>query len=371
MELFDKNDYSKKKTITLTLTESCNLKCIYCYEKHKKNCSMSFETAKKILKNEIEKNKDKKTIIIDFFGGEPFLEFELIKQIYEWTKENYHDMGILFFATTNGTLVHGEIKEWLKERRNFVCGLSLDGTKEMHDFNRTNSFDLIDKDFFLKQYSNQAVKMTVSSESLKTLADGVIYCHSLGFNVHCNLAYGIDWSSTENVTILERELKKLIEFYLEHNDIQPCPMLSMFVIPQSNDIPYVKKWCGAGTMMSTYDINGKAYPCQFFMPVSVGEEKAECSNQIKFLDKQPINDLDEKCRTCPAVTGCPTCYGANYCATGDIYKKDENMCKLTKIMMRASAYFQAQLWKRGLLKLDIIEEQMLLRSISYLQKLEY
>lgn len=69
--------------------------------------------------------------------------------------------------------------------------------------------------------------MTVSRETLPALADGVIDLHRKGFIVSCNLAYDIDWSSHENEKILERELDKLIEFYLANPEIEPCSMLEM------------------------------------------------------------------------------------------------------------------------------------------------
>ena len=70
----------EQKTVSLTLTEDCNLNCIYCYEKHNKNRVMSIDTAKEILDKELTVEDGTKEVYIDLFGGEPFLEFELIKK---------------------------------------------------------------------------------------------------------------------------------------------------------------------------------------------------------------------------------------------------------------------------------------------------
>ena len=66
------------------------------------------------------------------------------------------------------------------------------------------------------------VKMTISRETLPTMAEGVIYAHKRGFEVSCNLAYGIDWSDPDNVAILDRELHKLIDFYIANPQITPA-----------------------------------------------------------------------------------------------------------------------------------------------------
>lgn len=359
------------KTVTLTLTECCNLKCRYCYEEHKTLRTMTWETAKMILDKELNQKDYSEAINFELFGGEPFLQFELIKKIVEYLKTNKAKKPFRLFVTTNGTLVHGEIQEWLKQNRYAIqCGLSLDGTKEMHDINRDNSFDKIDLDFFVKTYPEQPIKMTISKESLPFLSDGVKFCHKLGFLINCNLAYGIDWSNEENASILEKELKKLIDFYIENPEIKPCSILDSdikMVAYDSNNIK-TRKWCGTGTHMHTYDVDGEVYPCQFFTPLSAGKELSEKSKCLKFCEEIPDDFLDEKCRDCIVKMICPTCYGSNYISTGDLYHKDDSMCKLTKITMLARSYFRALQLEKGQIKLPTNEEQALVRSILKIQE---
>lgn len=359
------------KTVTLTLTQSCNLKCSYCYEENKSPQVMSFKIAKEIIDKEMYADDNSSIINFDLFGGEPFLAYEQIKDIVTYLTAMKAPKAFRIFASTNGTLVHGEIQEWLKKYKCiFICGLSLDGNREMHNLNRDNSFDKIDLKFFANTYPLQPVKMTISKETIGNLYEGVKFCHDQGFNVNCNLAYGIDWADETNIAILERELNKLIVYYLHHPDIKPCSMLEMDIkmagIPQAKTT--VRKWCGAGTHMHTYDIDGNMYPCQFFMPLSAGNEKAEAAKKLRFQEEVPDSLLDEKCRNCVIKTICPSCYGANFINSGSLYHKDDNMCKLTKIIMLARSLFKAEQLNQGQLKLHENEEQALIRSIINIQE---
>ena len=192
----------KSKNITLVLTHRCNLDCVYCYEHHKNSSVMSAELAKSIVDKELTMNDGVSMVEFDFFGGEPLLEFDTVKEVVEYTIKKEYDKDYIFFITTNGVLLDDERKKWLKEHTDALqIGLSLDGTKEMHDINRNRSFDKIDLDFFRDTYPEESVKMTVSKETLPKLAEGVMFCHDKGFDVSCNLAYGIDWDNKENQEI--------------------------------------------------------------------------------------------------------------------------------------------------------------------------
>ena len=344
-----------ERSITLTLTENCNLSCIYCYEEHRAGRKMWYDTACSILDQEFSQLTAGDFLTIDFFGGEPFLEFELIKQIVSHVEERdtsgTYVTPYRFFATTNGTLIHGDIQEWLKRRRNFFLGLSLDGTKQMHDLNRSGSFEKIDLDFFVAQYPNQPIKMTISEQTLPSLAEGVIYAHEKGFDIACNLAYGLDWSTPRHKKQLGEQLELLIEFYLRHPSLKRASILdreiSYIGYAGAPEEETIGKWCGAGTAMRTYDVDGKLYPCQFFMPMSCGEEKAANAHAIRFKDRIHVMDIEAKCRECVVKTMCPTCYGSNYAATGDIYKKDDGLCILEKIIFYANACFLLRAWGAG------------------------
>ncbi len=360
----------KLRIVTITLTQNCNLSCNYCYEHNKSAKSMDFQTAKQIIDYELSVATDDEKIEFDLFGGEPFLEFELIKQITEYVCSVKGTHQCQVFATTNGTLVHGDVQEWLKNHLCcFVCGLSLDGTREMHNINRSNSYDDIDWQFFKEMYPEQDVKMTISKETLPDLAEGVIDMHNKGFLVSCNLAYQIDWSDEENVDILDRELHKLIDYYLEHPEVEPCSMLEMGFSNVAYFDDEAVRFCGAGKYMRSYDVDGEVYPCQFFMPLSVGIEKAQKAKKIEF-PKDIIQDelLDEKCRDCVIKSVCPNCFGSNYASTGNIYSRDDNMCKLTKITLKARSYFRAKQWEMGQLSGTEDEINAILNAVVKIQE---
>lgn len=358
------------RTVMITLTENCNLSCSYCYEHNKTISAMNFETAKKIIDEEL-KSCTVENIEFDLFGGEPFLNFKLIQQIDTYLKEvvSNYNIKIVIFASTNGTLIHGEMQKWLEQRKDyFICGLSFDGTNVMQDINRSNSSSLIDLDFFKSTYPNQTVKMTVSVETLHNLSEGVIFLHNKGFEVICNLAYNIDWSDYSNKSVLEYELHKLIEYYLYNPDVKVCSMLDA---PISNvavnyeNRKYVS-YCGAGVGTVAYDVLGNKYPCHFFMPLSIGDKK---TSGLKFFGQNiPENMIEDKCKKCSVQVLCPTCYGANYAATGDMFKHDDNYCKLTKIIIKARSYFKARQWELGQLNLSSDEETLLLKSIQIIQE---
>lgn len=351
------------KFITLTLTNQCNLSCSYCYERSKNELTMSFETAVAILESELNSNEPYSFLQIELFGGEPFLEFDNIRRIVGYLKSRRFKKQYLLTLTTNGTLVHDEIQEWLVANKDIVsCGLSLDGTSEMHNLNRSDSFDKIDLDFFSKNYPDRPIKMTISKKTLGSLCEGVIFCHSRGFSVFCNLAYGENWDESDN-DILARELSKLIDFYLSHPGIVPCSMLFDKFSQILVEGEAIKPWCSAGTKTTAYSCDGAKYPCQYFMPLSGGSQ-----DSVPVLKQMiPISDLDQKCRGCVILRACPTCYGYNYQTYGDIHRRDEGICAMTKTIIKARSYLVAELWKAGYLNSSEQEEQALLRAIVKIQ----
>lgn len=363
------NGNKNMRYVTFIVTQNCNLQCTYCYEHNKTKQSFNVALAKKIIQKELSIKDNYTEICFDFFGGEPFLEFEKIREIVDFFKTKKFDKKVYFFAGTNGTLITKEIQEWLLENRDiFQIALSLDGTREMHNQNRSNSYDKIPIDFFAKQFKYLSVKATISPQTIDTLANGVIHLHNLGFkNISCNLAVGVDWSNENYAKILERELNKLIEFYLDNPSISPCNLLDYKIgnAAHPNDGKAIK-FCGAGTRTKVYDIDGKVYPCQYFLPLTIGDRAKEPIN-VKFTDVIDIKDMDIKCQNCVAVNICPSCYGSNYQETGNIHKKDKDFCKLQKVILLANSYFKAKQWELNQLLLDDYSEQELLKGIIQIQ----
>jgi len=334
------------RTIMLLLTEDCNLRCTYCYENHCKHREMTVDTAIKIIEDEM-KNSDCDDLILDFFGGEPFLKFDVMKEVCEYVWARKWPKTYMFNASTNGTLIHGKIKDWLQENRHrFNCGISFDGNKYMQDINRCFSFDKIDLDFFAENWPEQTVKMTISPASLPQLAEGIVFLHEKKFRVSCNLAYGPDWSDKRLEGILSEELKKLVGYYCAHPEIEPCSMLNhdMVLVGQTDFEKNLHQYCGSGIYMSAYACDGEKYPCHMFMPIALGQKDWRKIDFKKEFSAQLIN---EECRLCTARNFCSSCAGFNFMASGDIHHKNTMTCNLDKLTFAATAGLAFMKFKRG------------------------
>jgi len=327
-----------KKHISLSITERCNLNCIYCFEKSKKAQSMSFETAIKVLTYELENSPGFDEISCDFMGGEPFLEFELIKNVCEYFWATQTPKKISFYTTTNGTLVHNEIKEWLRcNKDRFSCMLSLDGCEESHNINRSNSYAKIDIPFFLEMWPNMKVKGITSQKTLSNLYNNVVFLHELGFKkVEMKLAYGFDWSDASLCKLLEAELAKLTKYYTIHHDIVPCSLLNVDFTQVNEEGKSVKKWCNAGVNTVSYDMDGKLYPCRYFQDLV--KAKHITNEEIWKYDYNLIQDtLSGGCTKCLLRDLCRTCYAYNYENSHDFGTKGLENCRITRITISAAA----------------------------------
>lgn len=327
------------KAVMLVLTDACNLSCRYCYENKGSN-RMSLTEAKKILDSEIKNSMDQ-SIRVFFFGGEPFLLFETMSQIYDYLAETYQGYDISYAITTNGTLVHGEIQSWLQEHADsFQITLSMDGTSQMHNRNRLyadgrGSFDQIDIDFFRRTFPDCVVKMTIGPDTIQDFAEGIIYIENQGFICKANFASGVDFDLEKNRAVILQNLMRLVDYY-SGNDRPLCYMLDLHLESILRPLDEKLRYCSAGTKRHCYYAgDGSWYPCQGLMPMAVGHRGFAGET---FQDSCIRND--SLCRTCRWVRICHTCYAMNYSATGDVYKPDPQICYMNRLCMITSARIQ-------------------------------
>ena len=152
-EIIENNLSLSRQQLILCSTEQCNLRCEYCiyydtkYQGKTPLKKMEFETAKKAISEFLENSENSPRRCISFYGGEPLMNFELIKKCVEFVEEQnlLHDMD--FTMTTNGLLLNREKADFLYQHR-FIVSVSIDGPKEIHNRYRTNtnikdSFDTI------------------------------------------------------------------------------------------------------------------------------------------------------------------------------------------------------------------------------------
>lgn len=352
----------------LLLTEECNLNCVYCYEHYKRNRKMNFNLAKEILDKFYSATNPGDTALIEVFGGEPFINFELMKSIDAYIADVYSDRKTFFETTTNGTLVHGDIQNWLYERRNrYIVSLSLDGTKEMHNRNRPflsgkGSYDSIDLEFFLNTWPKCQAKLTMSQFTLPTLADGIINLHQLGFTADATLSTGIDWNYADNEAVLVRELEKLVDFYIANPNLELCTMLNFDLRLIFAKLNKNLRFCGAGEMTVCFDLEGNNYPCQGFAPISLGER----AKKFKDYDISKFDLTRENpCYDCRFFFLCANCYSANLATTGCCHLVDINLCYSYRLCILASAKIQFErIRKKGLISKD---DRLILKAISVIQ----
>ena len=331
----EQDSYSTSFSPTLCVTHRCNLSCVYCYQRNKDNGIMSIDVAKKCIDDIFNHIPDNTKIIeISFIGGEPLLEMDLIKDIYSYTKTYYSDERLVFFATTNGTTLSEDDKVWFYEhRKDFVLGLSLDGTPQTHNVNRTNSYDKIDIPFFVNTWPKQGPKMTISKHSIRNLAQDIIHIHEQGFvNINgVNFAEGdFDWESEDTLNVLAEQLHILLDYYTEHSDINLDQMFGKHIefCASGGDR---HKSCGIGTRTLFYDIDGKRYPCSFITPMTFTDEDLEAISKVDFYNNSIF--IDEECsRDCYLFPVCGTCSGANYLVNKSFNNRIKSRCKMNKLI---------------------------------------
>lgn len=339
------------KVIMLILTHSCNLKCTYCYEHQKRDASkvMKLETAKRIIEEGIASALGGyyNRVVIHFMGGEPFLRFGVIKEICEWSDSKNWPIDVALSATTNGTLLY-EHKEWLQEHANtFKVVLSADGDKGMQDKNRFNSYGIIDFDFYTTTWPDGKVKMTISPNTVKDVAKGVISLHEKGIKrIEGNLALGPDikWEY-EHLKEYRNELRKLVMYYLDHPELCPTSMLNVDVSRILHNDSW-KKRCSCGVELICYDTDGKPYPCHLFSPITLTEEELRAyeDSNIDFSDDNKF--ADGKCEKCAIRRCCHRCYGMNYIYTGSVASAPSVFCSVSQIEFFASCSLLYQRLRR-------------------------
>jgi sulfatase maturation enzyme AslB (radical SAM superfamily) len=311
---------------------------------------MSFETARTAIDWIFAHVPDYADgVEIGFIGGEPLLEFPLMRRVFEYVCGNKPAVPHIFFATTNGTLLTDEMKVWFTGHKDcFWLGLSLDGTKETHDRNRSNSFDKIDIDFFLRTWPEQDIKMTLSEYSLGRFAGDVKYLHSLGFKEidGVNLAEGsFDWGKDEYIRLLIPQLAELVEFYVENDHLTPNQMFNK-KLDTCEGKKERKKWCGIGVGTPFFDVDGKRYPCSFITPMTFPQNELDDILQTDFTNDEIF--IDDDCfNNCYIYPVCPCCSGADYMVNKTFKKRAKSKCRIQKLIALFNADMQAKLIQKN------------------------
>lgn len=220
--------------ITFIVTADCNLRCKYCYISHKSGGNkMNFETAKKFIDYIFTDQSIKKqeAVVLDFIGGEPLLEVDLIDKICDYFKVEAFKRNSSWYwnyrinTCTNGVNYSSEkVQEFIKKNYGKIyVSITLDGTKEKHDMQRvfpdgSGSYDIIRKnvDLWLTQFAGNT-KVTFASDDLPLLKDSIIQLWNDGImDVSANVVFEDVWKEGDD-KVFEEQLMQLADYIIENN----------------------------------------------------------------------------------------------------------------------------------------------------------
>ena len=328
-------DYKARKTVVkalcLHIAHDCNLACRYCFaeegEYHGRRALMSFEVGKKALDFLIQNSGSRRNLEVDFFGGEPLMNWQVVKDLvaYGREQEKIYNKNFRFTLTTNGVLLNEEVMEFCnREMANVV--LSIDGRKEVHDFMRPfrkgkGSYDLIFPKF--KQFAesrgqkNYYVRGTFTHHNLD-FSEDVMHLADEGFeqiSVEPVVA-----PAEEPYALQEADLPKIFEEYdklaveMVKREKEGRGFTFFHYMLDLTGGPCVYKrlsGCGSGTEYLAVTPWGDLYPCHQF----VGIEKYLMGNVDEGVTKPEIVD-EFKCCNVYTKEKCQKCFAKFYCSGG-------------------------------------------------------
>ena len=341
----DKYPFKNPRVCKLIVTYGCNLNCKYCFEAFKTNAPakrMSLEVAQKIITDEIEaiqNGGEFDGLMLSLFGGEPLLQFDMIRDLCEWLWQSDIQIPYAISLTTNGTLLNREKQEWFKHNKNRITlSVSIDGESDMNSANRGVTLEKIPISFIHETWPEQAFKMTVAPNTVENYADNFITLTQQGYRLEGSHASGIDWPE-DKIEIYKQQLVKIAEFYLQNPSCEPN---AFFLRPFAEQlIEKSDTFCGAGHHMVAYDYSGKPFPCHMFTPIVWGRDILDEIKDIDFL--HPLADQrDEECLNCPLNKCCSTCIAYNFIERGDVSLRDKRACGLQKAEAQVLSAFQVQ-----------------------------
>lgn len=365
----------KTRKCTLLITYSCNLNCIYCYERYKSSDpkkTMSFDTATRIIQQEIglmQSSKKFELVEFNFFGGEPLLQFPLIRSLVEWAEAEHLTDKCYFTATSNGTLVSTEIMNWCTQHKtHFALGLSVDGIDEIQRLNRGCDIEKIPIEFAQRTWPERPFKMTISRQSLPTFAQNVLGLQNSGYELISSLADGAVAWTDEDAAEYGRQLRFLAEFYLSHQQKKPMHLFlrSLPKLLDGYEKPQHKR-CGVGDYTIAYDIDGTPYPCIALTPIVT---RSFMNNPSIDFISSPLDFQDPDCNKCILRNECPTCYGQNFIHRKAFALRDHNCCKMYKTELQVVAQMQIDYLRQANNPLNAMQQQRLQAAEQILKMLD-
>lgn len=319
------------KALCLHIAHTCNLNCSYCFASqgkyHGERALMSFEVGKRALDFLIENSGTRRNLEVDFFGGEPLMNFDVVKKLVEYARSIEKEKGknFRFTLTTNGVLVDDDVIDFAnKEMSNVV--LSLDGRKEVHDRYRVDyqgrgSYDTIVPKFqkFVKARGgkNYYMRGTFTHANPDFLED-IKTMLNLGFTELSMepvvAAEGDEAALTEeDKPVVMKQYEELAELMLKR-DKEGKPFTFYHYMIDLAGGPCIYKrisGCGSGTEYMAVTPWGDLYPCHQF----VGDEKFKLGDIWHGVENKEIQNEFASCNVY-ARSECRDCWARLYCSGG-------------------------------------------------------
>ena len=344
-------------SLTLCLTHNCNLRCRYCYAGRKWQHSMSFETARQGMDLAIAEAKLMDGAVdLAFFGGEPLLEWDLLRRCHDYMQEHgpTTPAPVRYGLTTNMTLLTPDKLEWLLER-NYKLGLSIDGSPAMHDVNRRFASGRGSHAAVLPalEWVNAhpalrcEVICVVTPSNVHLLAEGVRWLHEhFRGRINLNLDYWNEWTDAQFAT-LEEQYTQVMQLALAtwREGSRPL-MLGNFedkVLAHLHEREEDCIHCRVGEREFAVSVDGNIFPCSrlvgegdnpaiTFGHVSSGIDRARQHWLIATRgNRTPACKLCTLRRRCTNTCGC-----SNYAASGHWDQVSPFLCQSEQLIIRTA-----------------------------------
>ncbi len=371
------------RSVTIQVTDSCNLRCTYCYQINKHENYISLEDAKKFIDmilagdNEYCPVESSLGFTLEFIGGEPFLAIDLVSEITHYTIMRLYELNhpwlykFRISFSSNGTLYfEPKVQEYLRRYHRFVClGISIDGNKELHDKCRvfpdgTGSYDkaIAAVKHYREHFGQEAhTKMTLAPANVAYTFEAVKGLVENGYHeINLNCVFEEGWTKAD-ARVLYYQLKQIADYMIE-NKLYNEDGLYISRFEQHNYQPMDpednKNFCGGLGSMIAINHTGKIYPCIRYMDSSLGTEVPEVvigdlTTGIMKNDKyaalvEEMQSQDrrkqstDECFYCPIASGCAWCSGYCYQYYKGFGKRTTFICDTHKAEALACAYY----WNR-------------------------
>lgn len=365
---------------TLAITQRCDLACDYCYI-HKKNAVMPLLTARKILDFVFSSVPESEKLEIGFFGGEPLLEFNLIRDITSLIQDHlcYDPEKVTISITTNGTIFSKEISDFIQEKNLVLC-ISCDGPPVVQDRYRhfpdgRGSSTIVESNIrqALKLFPMVPVNAVYSPGNLNSLPDVVEYLASLGIkNIYLNPNISAQWTG-KDAEALRRIYgaigKKFQDFYLRGEPKYINLIDSKIAVILRGGYRPLER-CRMGTGELAFAPSGNVYRCERFIGNDDGGR--HCLGNIhngftahKKCDAPLNTAVNQECQTCTLNNYCMNwCGCTNYFGTGSYHSVSPFICASEKAAIEVAFQIVQKIGDRDLSFSDHLSGTPLMNTIN-------